>query len=435
MNPLRSLVRSGAFVGKEVAEVIRQPRLLLVLVLGPFLILLLFGMGYREEARPRETVFVVGQDNPVRDQVSEFAQSLGPQVVFGGVTTDMDEALSRLEQGEIDLVVQVPDDPYERVRADEHPTFVLIHREINPVQSDFVGRLGRAYVDEVNREVQKRIAEDTQQRSGDLEDEVTSAHALALSLERSLAPSPETRRAGELADELELIQRRIDELGLVSPEVIVQPFVTEVRSISEVSPTLSTYFIPSVLVLLLQHLAVTFAALSIVRDRRQGSIELFRVSPMTSSEMLIGKYVAYMILGGAVGAVLTLAVVYGLGAPLLGSWLNYTLVMAALLFASLSAGFLISLVSNTENQAVQYSMLLLLTSVFFSGFLVILDALAPYVRVISWLLPATYAIELLREVMFRGNLLEPQLLYILAGGGMVLAVVDWLLLRSRMSRL
>ncbi len=435
MNPWRSVVRSGAFVGKEVTEVVRQPRLLLVLVLGPFLILLLFGLGYRDEARSRETVFVVSQDNPVRDQVSEFAESLGPQVVFGGVTADMDAALSRLEQGEIDLVVEVPDDPYERVRADEHPTFVLMHREINPVQTGFVGRLGRAYVDEVNREVQERIAEDTQQRSRDLEDEVKSAHALALSLERSLAARPEALRAGELADELELMQRGIDELSLVKPEVIVRPFVTEVRNVSEVSLTLSTYFVPSVIVLLLQHMAVTFAALSIVRDRRQGSVELFRVSPMTSSEMLFGKYVAYMILGGAVGAVLTVAVVYGLGAPILGSWLNYTLVLAALLFASLSAGFLISLVSNTETQAVQYSMLLLLTSVFFSGFLVILDALAPYVRVVSWLLPATYAIELLREVMFRGALFEPRLLYVLAGGGAVLAVVDWLLLRSRMSRL
>jgi ABC-2 type transport system permease protein len=54
------------------------------------------------------------------------------------------------------------------------------------------------------------------------------------------------------------------------------------------------------------------------------------------------------------------------------------------LFTSLGIGFAISIVSQTDSQAVQYSMMILLGSVFFSGFIMSLDMLLPSVRIISW---------------------------------------------------
>ena len=53
------IIRVSAFISKELVEILRQTRLLLVLVLGPFLILLLFGLGFRNEARVLRTLFVV----------------------------------------------------------------------------------------------------------------------------------------------------------------------------------------------------------------------------------------------------------------------------------------------------------------------------------------------------------------------------------------
>ena len=48
-NLYRFLIRSSAFVGKEIFAILRQPMLILTLVLGPFLILLLFGLGFRND--------------------------------------------------------------------------------------------------------------------------------------------------------------------------------------------------------------------------------------------------------------------------------------------------------------------------------------------------------------------------------------------------
>ena len=112
MNRLLSfVVRATALSGKETAEIIRQPRLILTLVLGPFLILLLFGVSYTEEAAPRRALIVVGQDNPMRSEVPGFAEDLGSQLIYEGMTDDKDMALRRLAEGAVDLVVVVPDRP------------------------------------------------------------------------------------------------------------------------------------------------------------------------------------------------------------------------------------------------------------------------------------------------------------------------------------
>ena len=87
---------------------------------------------------------------------------------------------------------------------------------------------------------------------------------------------------------------------------------------------------------------------------------------------------------------------------MLGNWWYFALVIAAVLFTSLGIGFAISIVSQTDSQAVQYSMIILLASVFFSGFIMSLDMLWPPVRVISWMLPTTYGTLLLRDIALRG---------------------------------
>jgi ABC-2 type transport system permease protein len=117
---------------------------------------------------------------------------------------------------------------------------------------------------------------------------------------------------------------------------------------------------------------------------------------------------------------------------MLGNWWNYALVVLALLFTSLGFGFVISLISQTDSQAVQYTMLLLLTSVFFSGFMMSLDTITPAVRVVSWSLPTTYGIVLLRDLVLRGVPPDAGLLGGLAGIGLGLCLLAWWMLRRRL---
>jgi ABC-2 type transport system permease protein len=232
-------------------------------------------------------------------------------------------------------------------------------------------------------------------------------------------------RVSKIEADLAKLDDQLNEFTSISPDVIVRPFGSESKSIATLQPNASNFFAPAVVALL----AVTLAALSIVRERTVGTMELFRVSPLSAGETLIGKYLSYMLFGAVITALLVLLMVFGLKVPMLGNWWNLALVMAVVLFTSLGIGFLISLISQTDTQAVQLTMIILLTSVFFSGFLMSLDMISKPVQVISWALPTTYGIVMLRDIFLRGALPNLLLLGGLAAIGIALMLLSWMMLR------
>jgi ABC-2 type transport system permease protein len=504
----RSPIRTSAFLGKEIYEVLRQPRLILTLALGPFLILLLFGLGFRNEARPFRTLFVSSESDQLGQQIEQYATSLGPQLIYEGITSNEEAARQRLRRGEVDLVIVVPTDAEQTIRNNEQAVFRLIHNEIDPMQASYVDYFGQIYVGEVNRRILQNITASGQSETSAIQDDVAAAHqsatavrealerndaaaarqhqdeldtnvsALDLALGASLGVlqgveqtlggsadssssaaiaaqladirankdelnniqdnqgnySAEAERARQVEADLGELQTMLAEFQNVQPNVLVSPFRSQAEPVSPVRLDITSFYAPGVLALLLQHLAVTFGALSVVRERQTNTVELFRVSPISPGEVLVGKYASYMLFGGLLATLLTALLVFVMRVPMLGNWLNYVLVMFLLLFTSLGVGFVISLLSSTDSQAVQLAMLVLLASVFFSGFFMALYLLVPAVRVVSWMLPVTYGIQLLQQIMLRGQAPSLLLLGSLLAMGLALFVVAWFLLSRLMAR-
>ena len=508
INISRSPIRISAFLGKEIYEVLRQPRLILTLALGPFLILLLFGIGFRNEARPFRTMFVASESDQLGQQIEQYATTLGPQLIYEGITSSEEAARLRLRRGEVDLVIVVPTDAEQMIRNNEQAVFRLLHNEIDPLQASYVDYFGQIYVGEVNRRILQKITASGQSETSAIQDDVAAAHqsatavrealergdaagarqsqdeldsnvsaldlALGASLgvlqgvEDTLGKSPDDSSTSAIASQLADIRTNSSELNNIQdnqsdysaeaqraalveadlaemetmlaefqniqPAVLVSPFRSEAQGVGPVALDIAAFFAPGVLALLLQHLAVTFGALSIVRERQTNTVELFRVSPISPGEVLVGKYLSYMLFGGLLATLLTVLLIFVMRVPMLGNWLTYLLVLFLLLFTSLGLGLVISLLSTTDSQAVQLSMLVLLASVFFSGFFMALHLLLPAVRVVSWMLPVTYGIQMLQQIMLRGQ--PPSLL--LLGGllamGLSLFVIAWFLLSRLMAR-
>ncbi len=229
------------------------------------------------------------------------------------------------------------------------------------------------------------------------------------------------------------LQQQLESYTSISPAILIRPFVSKIQAISqtEISPT--NFFIPGVIVLLLQHMTITLSSLSLVRERRAGTMELFRVSPLKPIEILFSKYFSYMFIGLLIAAILILAVRYGLNSTMLGSWLDLLIIVVLLLFASLGIGFIISFLSQTETQSVQLSMIALLFSVFFSGFFLDLRYLLYPVRYISYLIPATYGTQMMQNVMLRGMRIQRSSLVNLTIFGVILFVLSWVFLRRAMA--
>jgi ABC-2 type transport system permease protein len=492
----RSIVRASSFFRKEIFEIMRQPRLIATLVLGPFLILLIFGIGYRDQPRNLRTLFVAQSNSLIADQdIQQYGKTMSSLLTYSGVTDDQEEALTKLGRGEVELVIVVPSNALETVQNNEQAVFTFYHREIDPAQVSYVEYLGWLYVGAIRQQMMRVMASEGQESAGDWHASLQQAREnlsalrqaiqngdelLAQQKQRELAgnvdtfglaigtsigllnnlDAAETNDQGEiqgtisdlnentdlLADptattderlaridqidqDLTELETRLATFREIEPAIMVNPFRSETKSMASLQPTVSDFFAPAVLALLLQHLAVTFAALSIVRERNTGTMELFRVSPLSAGEALFGKYMSYMVFGGIIAAALSALLVFVLHMPMLGNWWYLALVIAALLFTSLGIGFFISIISQTDTQAVQYSMITLLASVFFSGFIMSLNTLWEPVRVISWMLPNTYGTFLLRDIALRGIAPDWTLLGALVTIGLFLVLVSWRLMK------
>ena len=498
-NFFRGIIRASSFFRKEIFEILRQPRLVATLVLGPFLILFIFGIGYHDQPRSFRTLFVVQPNSAISNQdIEQYGKSVELLLIYAGVTDNQNEALDRLHRGEVDLVIVVPVDAISTIKNNQQAVFTVYHQQIDPAQVTYVQYLGWLYVGAVNQQVLRSLAVQGQKDAINWHTSLQEAHqnasamrqamqsgdeALAQQKQQELAGNVDavslavgtslglldslqqtkgtnggntdpvqstltdlrqnTNQLGNSTDNKDERLTRLDkidkditdldgklaEFQTIDPSIIVSPFRNETKSVATAQPSISDFFAPAVLALLLQHLAVTFAALSIVRERNVGTMELFRVSPLSAAEALFGKYISYMLFGGVIAAILSALLVFVMDVPMLGNWWYFTLVIAAVLFTSLGIGFAISIVSQTDSQAVQYSMITLLASVFFSGFIMSLDMLLPSVRIISWLLPTTYGTLLLRDIALRG--VDPN--WMLLGGliaiGLALMFISWRLMR------
>ncbi len=216
----RIFIRTSSFLIMEIVEILRQPRLVLTLVLGPFLILLLFGIGYRNEARPLRTMFVVPENEELRRQVEEYAKSIGPQLVFSGITADENVARRALGNEEVDAIVIPPTDAYNTVRNNEQAVFRLYHNELDPIEAEYVNVFGRIYVDEMNRRVLRAMTEEGQTEFSGVERdlEATRQSMAALRLAAEVGDRAGTRQqARALDDNLSTLELAVGaSLGLLA---------------------------------------------------------------------------------------------------------------------------------------------------------------------------------------------------------------------------
>jgi ABC-2 type transport system permease protein len=221
------------------------------------------------------------------------------------------------------------------------------------------------------------------------------------------------------------VHTNFDAFTTVEANVLVRPFTSQVATAEPGTHTITDFYAPAAVVLLVQQFGVAFGALTFVRERALGTVELYQAGPVSAGPMLIGKYLGYLLVGGVVAALLVELLLLVLDVPMVGSPGDVAIVLGLVLLGSIGLGFLISLVSRNDTQAVQYAMIVLLASLFFSGFFLATDRLVYPAHIISWLLPATFGIQLLRDVMLRGADLDNGTLGALGGYAAVVVALSY----------
>ncbi|MGA9349999.1 MAG: ABC transporter permease [Anaerolineae bacterium] len=164
----------------------------------------------------------------------------------------------------------------------------------------------------------------------------------------------------------------------------------------------ANFMIPGLIGSILQFLTTFLTSMAIVRERERGTIEQLIVTPLKSYELVVGKLVPYVFIAFwdtlevlAIGS-------FWFGVPIRGSILLLLALSVLALMTSLGLGLFISTVSNTQQESMLLSYFIMLPSIFLSGFMFPIVAMPKVLQYLSYVIPLTYFLVIVRGIILKG---------------------------------
>ena len=183
--------------------------------------------------------------------------------------------------------------------------------------------------------------------------------------------------------------------------------------------------VPGLIGVILTMTMVLFTGVAIVRERERGNMELLIATPITRSELMIGKVLPYVAIGLVQVTLVLLLGAWLFQVPLRGSLLDAYAASLLLIVANLAMGLMISTLAKSQFQAMQMSFFAFLPSILLSGFMFPFAGMPKPVQWLAELLPLTHFLRLIRGILLRGaDLVElwPSALALLAFTAVMMAV-------------
>ena len=338
-----SLLRIRRLVTKELRQLFRDPKTKRVIFGAPVLQLILFGYAVNTDVYDVATA-LVDHDNTAESRA--LVESLTASGYFRVVLSsdrpaDLDEALDR---GHARVALQIPAGYSADLKAGRGPVVQLL---VDGTNSN-TATVAQGYAAKI---IQQRGA------------------------------------------------RAALESGLALPQGV------ELRSRAWFNPDLDSqvYNVPAVIGVIVLLMSLLLTALSVVREREVGTLEQLLVSPLSATELMLGKTLPVAGVAMMQLATVTAVALLWFQVPLRGS--VPTLLFAALLFilAGLSFGLFISTISATQQEAFLSMFLFILPAIILSGFLYPIDTMPEIFQRLTLANPLRHFLEIVRGIFLRGS--------------------------------
>ncbi|HWE35909.1 MAG TPA: ABC transporter permease [Isosphaeraceae bacterium] len=331
--------RLAALARKELLHIVRDPTTLFFAVFLPVLELFLLGYAIDTNVRHvRTVVFDAARTQESRTLLRRFTNSEDFRVV-GEVFSDRDLAAA-LVSGRARVGIKVPEDYSRRVQA---------------------GRTGQVLI----------LVDGSE--SSVAAEAVNVGNAIAL--EESLG---------------RLLQGRAMPVE-ARPRVLFNP---DTRS--------PNFFIPGLMVVLSQMMAIMLSANTVVREKEKGTLEQLFMTPIRPAELVLGKMAPYLGLVLGEFCVIGLLMATAFRVPVHGSFATLVAISLPFFLAMIGWGLAISTRAATRDASMQMSTATVLPSVFLSGYVFPLDSMPVGFRYLAGAMPTTWMIDAARGVILRG---------------------------------
>ena len=184
----------------------------------------------------------------------------------------------------------------------------------------------------------------------------------------------------------------------IAPPVMVEPRIwynPELRS--------TLFLVPGLIAYIAMITAVASTALSIVREKENGTLEQVKMAPIGTFSFVIGKTVPYFLISLSSAALIILASMLLFGLPMRGNWLSLLLAVSLFLIGALATGLVISTVADTQQVAFQIALLVsLLPTLILSGFIFPISSMPRALQLVTNVVPARYFLVALRGIVLKG---------------------------------
>lgn len=194
------------------------------------------------------------------------------------------------------------------------------------------------------------------------------------------------------------------------------------------------FIVPGIVGLLTLVVTLIVTALSVAREREQGTFDQLLVTPLQPVEILIGKAIPGLVIGTLEASIIIALAVCWFDIPLRGSLGALYLGLFLFLLSAAGIGLMISAIAVTQQQAVLGAFLFLVPAVILSGFATPIANMPDAVQTLTYVNPLRYFLIVVRGVFLEGDgyaLLRDQYWPMAIIGLFSLALAGWLF-RHRM---
>ncbi len=344
-----SFTRFLAVARKEVVQILRDARSLIIVLIMPVVLVLLFGYGVNLDLKGLP-VYVYDRDGSQQSQdlLKRFQASAYFDVVR--VVNDYPALTRSLDDGHAKIGIVVPWDFSQRLR-DGLPTQVqaLVDGSDDNTANVAIG-YAQAVVQGYSSDIQLNWL----------------------------------RNRGQL----------------------VQPAAVGVETRTWYNEDLesSAFIVPGVLALVMSVIGAFLTSLTIAREWERGTMEQLISTPVTPLEIMLGKLAPYFVIGMFDVIVCALIAIFWFQVPFRGSFITLLVSSAMFMVVVLSLGFFISVIAKSQLAASQIALLVTFLPAFLlSGFLYSIEQMPVVLQWITRILPARYYVSVLKKIFLKGT--------------------------------
>ena len=367
----RSLKRIAAIADKEWIQIRRDSRSLILSLLAPVLLILLFGYALTMDVKNVSmTVYDQDRTSSSREFLEGFSHT--DYIFIHSYVNGYDEIDRLIDRGDIAMAMVIPKNFAAGLRAGKGAKVQLLIDGSDSMSATVSLGYVQAIVMRYNRNIQVGM---------------------------------------------------LESIGITNMKEPV-----DVRNRTWYNPEMESrnLIIPGLIVIILAIISALITSLAISREWERGTMETLITTPVRPREVLLGKLIPYLFIG-VFDVVLTFLVgKFVFGVPMQGSFFELLLIAFLFLVGTSSLGILISAATRIQVMSIQVAIVVTyLPSLILSGFIFPVKNMPVFVQGITYLIPATYMVTVIKGIAIKGvawSLLVTQIMFLTAFTLLVMTV-------------